>query len=51
MYEDVTFGAVNHGSVELRRFASFFFDAVPDMKFEPVNCSIQEYRIALQRYR
>lgn len=41
MYEDVTFGAVNHGSAELRKFASFFFDAVPDMKFELVNCSIQ----------
>jgi steroid delta-isomerase-like uncharacterized protein len=40
-YEDVTFGAVNHGSAELRKFAAFFFDAVPDMKFELVNSSIR----------
>jgi len=40
-YEDVTFGAVNHGSEELRKFAAFFFEAVPDMKFEVLNYSLQ----------
>lgn len=28
VYEDVTFGEVNHGSAELRKFAASFFDAV-----------------------
>src|SRR5262249_30780056 len=41
LYEDVTFGAVNHGSADLRKFASFFFEAVPDMKFEVVKSSVQ----------
>jgi len=41
LYEDVTFGAVNHGSADLRKFASFFFAAVPDMKFEVVKSFVQ----------
>ena len=44
LYEDVTFGAVNHGSSDLRKFASFFFDAVPDMKFEVLNSSVEGKR-------
>ena len=44
VYEDVTFGAVNHGSAELRKFASFFFEAVPDMKFELLESSVQGKR-------
>lgn len=36
-YEDVTFGAANHGSAELRKFAGSFFDAVPDLKLELVS--------------
>src|SRR5437660_4677598 len=40
LYEDVTFGAVNHGPAELRKFAAFFFEAVPDMKFELVNSTL-----------
>jgi len=39
LYEDVTFGAANHGSAELRKFAASIFDAVPDAKFELVNSS------------
>jgi hypothetical protein len=34
VYEDVTFGEVNHGSAELRKFAASFFEAVPDMRME-----------------
>ena len=44
LYEDVTFGAVNHGSTDLRKFASFFFEAVPDMKFEVVKSFVQGKR-------
>ena len=40
LYEDVTFGAVNHGSAELRKFAASIFEAVPDAKFELVNSSL-----------
>jgi len=39
LYEEVTFGAANHGSAELRKFAVSIFDAVPDAKFELVNSS------------
>jgi len=41
LYEDVTFGAVNHGSADLRKFANFFFEAVPDMYFEVVKSSVK----------
>jgi steroid delta-isomerase-like uncharacterized protein len=40
LYEDVTFSAVNHGPKELRKFAASIFEAVPDVKFELVNSSI-----------
>ena len=42
LYEDVAFGLVNHGSAELRKFAAFFFDAVPDLKLELVNSAIDQ---------
>ena len=34
VYEDVTFGAVNHGRKELHDFAKGTFDAFADLKFE-----------------
>jgi steroid delta-isomerase-like uncharacterized protein len=34
VYEDVTFGAVNHGQKALRDFAKGTFDAFADLKFE-----------------
>ena len=40
LYEDVTFGAVNHGSAELRKFATSIFEAVPDVKFELVSSTV-----------
>ncbi len=40
LYEDVAFGQVNHGSLELRKFAVFFFDAVPDLKLDLMNSTI-----------
>jgi steroid delta-isomerase-like uncharacterized protein len=42
LYEDVTFGAVNHGSAELRKFAASIFEAVPDVKFELVRSSVDK---------
>jgi steroid delta-isomerase-like uncharacterized protein len=39
LYEDVTFGAANHGSVELRKFPGSIVEAVPDAKFALVNSS------------
>ena len=41
LYEDVTFAAVNHGTEELRKFATGFLEAVPDLKMELVGSSIQ----------
>jgi steroid delta-isomerase-like uncharacterized protein len=40
LYEDVTFGAVNHGSAELRKFAASIFAAVPDVRFELVKSAV-----------
>jgi ketosteroid isomerase-like protein len=40
LYEDVAFGAVNHGSAELRKFATSIFEAVPDVKFELVSSTV-----------
>ena len=40
VYEDVAYGAVNHGRVELRRFAAGFMEAVPDLRLEVVSSSI-----------
>jgi steroid delta-isomerase-like uncharacterized protein len=42
MYEDVPFGAVNHGSAELRKFAASEFEAVPDLRVELAKSSIQD---------
>jgi steroid delta-isomerase-like uncharacterized protein len=39
LFEDVTFGATNHGSRELQKYAASIFDAVPDAKFDLVNSS------------
>ena len=39
LFEDITFGATNHGSGELRKFAVSIFDAVPDAKFDLANSS------------
>jgi steroid delta-isomerase-like uncharacterized protein len=41
LYEDVTFGAANHGSAELRKFAASIFEAVPDVKFELVSSTVE----------
>jgi len=40
VYEDVAYGAVNHGRAELRKFAAGFIEAVPDLKLEVVSSSI-----------
>jgi steroid delta-isomerase-like uncharacterized protein len=40
VYEDVAYGAVNHGSAELRKFAAGFFEAVPDLKLEVISTSV-----------
>ena len=40
-YEDVTFAEINHGSEEGKKFAADFFEAVPDLKLELANSSIQ----------
>ncbi len=40
VYEDVAYGAVNHGRDELRKFAAGFIEAVPDLKLEVVSSSI-----------
>ncbi len=39
VYEDVAYGAVNHGTAELRRFAAGFFEAVPDLNLEVISTS------------
>jgi steroid delta-isomerase-like uncharacterized protein len=38
-YEDVTFGDVNHGVADLRKFAASFFESVPDMHMELIRAS------------
>jgi steroid delta-isomerase-like uncharacterized protein len=48
VYEDVAYGVVNHGSAELRKFAADFFEAVPDLRLEPVNITIHEGRGAVE---
>ena len=42
VYEDVAYGAVSHGSAELRKFAAGFMEAVPDLKLEVVSSSIHD---------
>ena len=34
IYEDVSFGAVNHGKAELKSFADGIFAAFPDFKVQ-----------------
>ena len=41
LYEDVTLTVVNHGAEELRKFATGFLAAVPDLKMELIGSSIQ----------
>jgi steroid delta-isomerase-like uncharacterized protein len=41
VYEDVAYGTVSHGRSELRKFASGFFEAVPDLKLEVVSSSVR----------
>lgn len=40
-YEDVTFAEINRGSEEGKKFAGEFFEAVPDLKLELENSSIE----------
>ena len=40
-YEDVTFGEINRGSEEGKKFASEFFEAVPDLKLELEGSSVE----------
>ena len=40
VYEDVAYGVVNHGRSELHKFASGFFEAVPDLKLEVISTSL-----------
>jgi len=40
-YEDVTFGEINHGSEEAKKFAASFFSDVPDLKLELADSSIE----------
>jgi len=42
VYEDVPFGAVNHGSAELRKFAASEFEGSPDLHVELAKSSIQK---------
>jgi steroid delta-isomerase-like uncharacterized protein len=39
-FEDVTLGAVNHGSAELAKFVQSFFAAVPDVHAQCVNTAV-----------
>jgi steroid delta-isomerase-like uncharacterized protein len=41
LYEDVPFGLVSHGVVEIRAFAESFFTVVPDLHIELVNSSLK----------
>jgi steroid delta-isomerase-like uncharacterized protein len=40
-YEDVTFAEINRGSEEAKKFASEFFEAVPDLKLELEGSSVE----------
>ena len=48
VYEDVAYGAVNHGRAELRKFAAGFFEAVPDLKLEVISVSLHKGRGAVE---
>lgn len=47
-YEDVAFGEANHGTAELKKFATSEFEAVPDLKLELVRSSIQGNQGAIE---
>lgn len=40
-YEDVAFGAANHGKAEVRKFAADEFDAVPDLELKLLRADIR----------
>lgn len=40
-YEDVTFAEISHGVEEGKKFAGEFFEAVPDLKLELENSSLE----------
>jgi steroid delta-isomerase-like uncharacterized protein len=44
LYEDVTFGIVNHGPDEIRAFAQSFFTTVPDLQITLVDSSVKNGR-------
>lgn len=48
VYEDVAYGAVNHGRAELRKFAADLFEAVPDLKVEVLRASAHKGRGSLE---
>jgi steroid delta-isomerase-like uncharacterized protein len=48
MYEDVPYGEVNHGTAELKKFATSELEAVPDLKLELVRSSIQGNQGAIE---
>lgn len=41
LYEDVAFGAVNHGKAEVRKFATEEFEGVPDLELKLLRAHIQ----------
>ena len=41
MYEDVAFAQITHGAADLRKFVASEWEAVPDLKVELVESSIQ----------
>lgn len=48
VYEDVTFGVVNHGKMELRKFALDFFKAFPDTRFTVTSVVISGNHAAVE---
>ena len=45
----VTFGEINHGAEEGKKFAGEFFEAVPDLKLELANSAIQGNHGSIER--
>jgi steroid delta-isomerase-like uncharacterized protein len=41
VYEDVAFGSVNHGNVQVRKFAAEEFEAVPDLELKLLRAQVQ----------
>ncbi|MGZ4787292.1 MAG: ester cyclase [Terriglobales bacterium] len=48
VYEDVAYGDSAHGQAELKKFASDFFAAVPDLKIEVVGATVHDGRGSLE---